>query len=354
MTTTTQTQGDLSGVTAEVLISADSHVMESPDLWNERLPGEFRDAAPDFSDGGESLRGHPGGSNPNERVNEMEADGVSAEVLYPTLGLRLFGIEDRKLQEACCRIYNDWLLEYCEAAPDRLVGVGLIPTFDVDYAIGELERCRKAGLRGAEVWQTPYPEASFASDHYDRLWAAAQDLEVPVSLHISTGRDPGEGPPGQKQLAPFRRGVNLKLQGITDSLFDLIFSGTLERFPRLKLVVVEYEIGWLPFFLQQWDYYGFVRYRKSLAPPIPRLPSEYFSRQIFATFFNDPVGCRQLGSWGVDNCLWSNDFPHPNSTWPNSRSVVARDLGHLSPGDRAKLVCGNAARLYALPVPGQA
>ena len=213
MTTTTQTQGDLSRVTAEVLISADSHVMESPDLWNERLPGEFRDAAPDFSDGGESLRGHPGGSNPNERVNEMEADGVSAEVLYPTLGLRLFGIEDRKLQEACCRIYNDWLLEYCEAAPDRLVGVGLIPTFDVDYAIGELERCRKAGLRGAEVWQTPYPEASFASDHYDRLWAAAQDLEVPVSLHISTGPRPRRGPAGAETAGALPPGCEPQAPG---------------------------------------------------------------------------------------------------------------------------------------------
>ena len=346
-----KTKGDGSQAATEVLVSADSHVMESPDLWKTRLPRKFRDSAPDFSAIGNALRGHPGGNDPSQRVKEMAQDGVSAEVLYPTLGLSLFGLDDPAMQEACCRVYNDWLPEYCQVAPDRLTGVALIPTYDIDRAIGELERCRNAGLKGAEVWQTPHPDMPFSSDHCDRFWDAAQELEVPVSLHIATGHNRAKELPGQEALAPFRHGVNRKLQAITDALFDLIFTGTLERFPRLKLVVVESEIGWIPFFLQQWDYYGFVRYRKTLAPPIPQLPSEYFSRQVFATFFNDPVGCRQLASWGVDNCMWSNDFPHPNSTWPHSRKVIARDLGHLPEQDRAKLVRENAVRLYGLTIP---
>ena len=124
----------------------------------------------------------------------------------------------------------------------------------------------------------------------------------------------------------------MKLFQSVNSLYELIFSGVLERFPRLKLVLVENEIGWIPFVLEQWDYY-FKRHgtkREGLA--IKKLPSEYFHGQIYTTFFNDAVGGHILSWWGADNCMWSNDFPHGNSTWPNSRQVVARDLGDLPPG----------------------
>ena len=173
----------------EVLISADSHVMEDPSMWAHRLPAGLRDRAPDYRhlQGGNSFQAHPGGSDPAERLKEMAVDGVSAEVLYPTVALDQFGIDDPELQEACFQVYNSWLIEYCSHAPDRLVGVPCISLYNVDSAVRELKRCRAAGLRGALVWQIPPAQLSFATNHYERFWAAAQDLEMPVSLHILTG-----------------------------------------------------------------------------------------------------------------------------------------------------------------------
>lgn len=336
----------------EILISADSHVSEDGNLWVERVPKAFRDAAPRFPDRrvGEGFQGHPGGWDPNERVKEMATDGVSAEVLYPTLGLRLFGMDDAALQEACFRAYNDWLIEYCRVAPDRLVGIACIGVYNIEHAREELERCKRAGMKGALIWQAAHPDLPFYSSHYDPLWAAAQDMEVPISLHILTGHNYSKNMEARTGPEHYRGSVNLKTIEAANALFELIFYGILERFPRLKIVIVENEIGWIPFFLQQWDYY-FRRFRKSNPPPIEKEPSEYYYRQVYATFFNDAVGGRSFSWWGVDNCMWSNDFPHPNSTWPNSRQVIERDLGHLSAPDRIKLVCDNVARLYGLSVP---
>jgi predicted TIM-barrel fold metal-dependent hydrolase len=338
--------------TGEVIISADSHVSEEGDFWTENLPREFREAAPSFPrrELGVGFQAHPGGSDPHERVKEMAADGVSAEVLYPTLGLRLFGLDDARLQEACFRVYNDWLIDYCSVAPERLVGIACLSVYDVDHAVQELERSRKAGMRGALVWQAPHPDLPLHSDHYNRLWAAAEDLEMPISLHILTGHNYSKQLESQTGPEHYRGSVNLKTSEAANAVFDLIFYGVLDRHPRLKIVVVENEIGWFPFYLQQWDYY-YRRFSKTDPLPIDREPSEYFYRQVYATFFNDAVGGHNFAWWGVDNCMWSNDFPHPNSTWPHSRDVIARDLGHLPEDVRAKLVRENVAALYGLKVP---
>src|SRR5581483_4977822 len=258
----------------EIIISADSHVMEDPDLWVNGVPATYRDEAPRFPPRqlGQGFQAHPGGWEPAERVKEMSRDGVSAEVLYPTLGLSLFGQDSAGLQEACFRVYNDWLIGYCQAAPDRLVGVSCISVYDVEHAVREMERTRKAGMRGALVWEAPHPDLPFHSAHYDRIWAAAQDLEMPISLHILTGHNyskDGLRPPGVEH---YRGSVNLKAVDVVNALFDFIFYGVLDRYPGLKLVLVENEIGWIPFFLQQWDYY-YRRFHESNPPPINRLPS---------------------------------------------------------------------------------
>jgi predicted TIM-barrel fold metal-dependent hydrolase len=177
---------------------------------------------------------------------------------------------------------------------------------------------------------------------------------MPVNLHILTGHNyskDGLGATGQRAgVEHYRGSVNLKAFDAINALFDLIFYGVLERYPRLKIVIVENEIGWIPFFLQQWDYY-YRRKTERTAPPVSQTPSDYFYRQVYATFFDDAVGGHNLSWWGLDNCMWSNDYPHHNSTWPNSREVIARHLGHLRPEDRAKLVHGNVAALYGLKVP---
>ena len=360
----------------EILISADSHVTEPGDLWTKQLPVALRDRAPSFKDAYASRGGRPplrleghrasdlkrageskqlryddraGGRDPNERLKAMAMDGVVAEVLYPTLGGRLFYLEDAELQRACFQVYNDWLVEYCSAVPSRLFGIAAISSYDIDLAVKEITRCKNAGLRGAMIWQYPPQELPFTSNHYDRFWTAAQDLQMPVSLHISTGHGASKGFRNERGMESYRRTINGRTQEIMDALFEILFSGVLERFPRLQLVIVENEVGWIPFWLQQSDRY-FERYRFIDPLPMKNLPSEYFYRQVYATFFNDEVGGRNLSWWGADNCMWSSDYPHSNTTWPHSREVIGRDLGHLPPAARSKIVGGNVARLYNLDI----
>lgn len=348
-------------VEQDLLVSSDSHVIESPTLWSERLPASFREKAPRFPKGAGGFQAHPGGSDPAERLKEMLVDGVSAEVLYPTLALNLFHLPEAPLQAACFQVYNDWVAEYCQAAPERLIGIAAISTYDTAAAVHELERARKLGLRGAIIWQLPPTEIPFYSSHYENFWAAAQELEMPVSLHILTGHDwsrqvstglmGGTVAPSESRYG-YRGLVNEKLLSAMNSLHDIIISGVLQRYPRLRLVLVENEIGWIPFVLNQWDKY-FIRPHRPSAMPIDQAPSEYFLRQVFATFFNDKVGCRMLSWWGSDNCMWSNDYPHPNSTWPNSRAIVQRDLGALRAEVRAKLTWRTVVDLYNLKVPSR-
>jgi len=232
--------------------------------------------------------------------------------------------------------------------------VSLISAYDADKAVAEMERTRKAGMVSSMIWQASHPDLPFHSAHYDKIWAASQDLDMPISFHILTGFNyskDGLGPTcGRAGVEHYRGSVNLKTIDGMNAFFDLIFYGILERYPKLRIVNVENEIGWIPFFLQQWDYY-YRRFKDTNPPPISETPSFYFYRQIFVTFFDDHVGGQNLTWWGQDNAMWSNDYPHPNSTWPNSREVIARDLSHLPHDVRKKLLSDNVARLFNLRVP---
>jgi len=207
----------------ELIISADSHVIEVPDLWEKGMPESLKERAPKvyFDEkkdawlfgsaevipqavGGLFMAGQrpdnlenfrragfsvarPGGWDPIVRMADMETDGVSAEVLYPSLGLGLYCVEDAALQEALFRTYNDWLIDYCQKVPDRLYGIALVSMYDIDHAIAETERCKKEGMVGTMIWQVPHPKLPFTAEHYERFWAASQDLDMPVHLHILTG-----------------------------------------------------------------------------------------------------------------------------------------------------------------------
>src|SRR3954468_23225916 len=237
------------------MISADSHVIEPHDLWVERLPAALKDKAPRYA-ARTRFEKHNGGRDPVGRVKEMAMDGVSSEVLYASLALNQFGIADAELQEACFRVYNDWMIEYCSHAPDRLFGLGLISTYRIDNAVAEVERCRKSGMRGVMIWQVPPDDLGFTTDHYERLWAACQDLQMPVSMHILTGVPYGPSRQLPTELAPrLSNAVNRKLLYTCDSLMQIIASGALDRFPKLKIVLVETEVSWLPYALTQWDKY---------------------------------------------------------------------------------------------------
>lgn len=333
------------------LFSADSHVIEDPELWSGILaPGVFS------ADDAAAFHQRRGGVDAKGRIEAMEQDGVRGEVLYPSLGLKLFGLEDPSLQRRAFRRYNEWLSDFCSAEPNRLLGVGLVPCYDIADAVTEVEWCADHGMRGCMIWQVPPPSLPFAGDYYEPLWEAASDRGLPVSMHILTGHNysnpfappvPEEPDPHLWAIRRYRGSVNLKLLSVCDAVLELVLSGTYERHPRLKMVLVENEIGWIPFFFDQLDYYR----NRFLATRPTRLqgqPSEVFGRQLFATFFRDPVGARMLEWFGVGACMWSNDFPHPNSTWPNSRKVVAEQLKGLSADARREVMRDTAMRLYGV------
>lgn len=353
--------------TREVRISADSHVAEPFDLWETRLPEALRDRALRFPDlkVGEVHHTRAGGWDPKERLKDMALDGISAEVLYPSLGLGAFRTQNPILAENYARVYNDWLIEYCREAPDRLWGQAVVPLWNVDWAVTELERCRNGDLRGATTWLVPPDDLPFYSDHYERFWAAAQDLGMPVSMHINAGppvtpdvpMNPGvpprprpstpESSGGARRLQPPNR-PHRNLLAAMNALSDIIASGVLERYPGVNVVIAEVGVGWIPYWLEEeFDRREIERSGQRLS----LLPSEYFYRQGHATFLDDAVGAHLLTWRGTESFMWSNDYPHQKCIWPFSEETIARTLGDLPEDVRSKAVCHNAARLYGMPVP---
>jgi predicted TIM-barrel fold metal-dependent hydrolase len=330
-----------------MVISADGHACEPVELWKQ-LPAKIQEKMPKFH--GRNKR-PDGGYNPTIRLTDMDADHITAEVLYPDTGLNLFRGE-ADVQEATFRLYNDWLADYCKTSPKRLFGIPAISVYNIDNAIKELQRTHDLGLRGALIWGVPHPDLPFDSPHYDRFWAAAAELDAPVNLHVLTGFNYSQF----RQNDPTKRiheQTNVKINETNDSLFTFIWSGIFDRFPKLKMVIVESEIGWMPFLLQQWDYY-FSRNRnegKNMGEyKINRLPSEIARDHVFATFMDDYVGSRQLSFWGEKNCMWSSDYPHGNMTFPNSMAFVARQVGDLPADTQKRLLSQNVIDLYGLKV----
>ena len=344
------------------LISADSHVNEPPDLWVSRVDKKYRERAPQlvtppggkegaffhyegyaphpigigfgagktpeelktFLSQGTYQDARPGGWDPAARVPDRETDGVDAEVLYTTLGFRIFWLKDAGLQADCFRVYNDWLAEFCN--------------YDPKAGARELERCAKLGLKGAMIWCSPPQDQPYSSTLYDPFWAAAEELKMPISLHAITGM----GVESQWNWAERYMRSTVLSHEVEKSFAVLIFSGVLDRFPKLQIVSAENNVGWIPYFLQRMDRFA----SRSTDSGIKLKPSEYFQRQMWATYIFDYVGVQSRQFIGVDRMMWSSDYPHQASSWPNSQAVVARDFAEASPEDVFKITRGNAARLY--------
>ncbi|MDP6176070.1 MAG: amidohydrolase family protein, partial [Rhodospirillales bacterium] len=247
------------------------------------------------------------------------------------------------------RVYNDWVADFCKGAPDRLFAVPCLAVYDVDVAIKEMHRCADMGMLGGLVWQVPHPDLPLISDHYEKLWAAAAELGQPLHFHILSGFNYFRfGPTGLDRI---RGAVSTKTHDIYTNVYDIIFSGVFERNPKLKVVIVEGEIGWAPFLFQQYDYY-YRRFNKPGHPNedfmISRLPSEIFADHMYLTFMDDAAGGKTLEYWGDRNCMWTSDYPHPNMTWPNSRALIARQMGDLEPEKLKRVLSQNCIDLYGL------
>ncbi len=368
------------------IISSDNHVFELPDLWQNRIESKFKDRAPRIhreKDGdwwycdGNKLVGagfgfagaqtgrrfedaenlthgdlfeniRPGGYIPEEQIKDMELDGVDVSILYPTAGLQLYKIPDGLLLTAMLRTYNDWLAEFCEASPNRLKGIAMINIDDVNEGAADLEHRANQGFVGAMIPVYPPEDLRYDSPEYDRLWGAAQDLEMPLSLHIATNRfGSGEG----SQAGGARVGIAPNADFFPRaSISDLILSGVFERFPKLQVGVVEHELSWVPHFLSRLDYtydqQGFGREGYRFEEDMQ--PSDYFHRNIFLGFQEDELGIRLRDIIGVDSLQWGSDYPHMESTFPKSQEILEEILVDCTEEEKAKIAGGNAARVYRL------
>jgi len=280
---------------------------------------------------------------PALRLQDLDRDGVSASVIYGPLSLG-FPIKDPALQRTCYAAWNDWAVEEFNAvAPDRLCVLAFLPSHEPEAAAAELERCAALGHRGAIV---AVFDIDVGDQSWDRLWAAAQETGLPISFHIKGGTSSKLSYQiGKWQSAAFATLLPLQLD---EPLATVVFSGVLERHPGLKLVLAESGVGWLPYFLTRMDMeWAALRDKLDYAPSIP--PSELFRRQVMATFEEEPLAQHFIPLLGADSCMWASDYPHTDSTFPESRHAIDEGLGALSAQDRHKITATNCARLYGFP-----
>ena len=357
-------------------ISADSHITEHPDTYRKYIDPALRDRAPhlvhddaggdlyvipDLTQGAlpmgliaaagkrpEDIRPtgrfeewHRGGWDPEARLADQERDGVSAEVLYPTVGLVLCRHPDLDYKQACMDAYNRWLAEYCSAHPDRLLGVGQTAVRTPADGIEDLRRIKALGLRGVMLPSRP-GQADWDSPIYDELFEATIALGLPVSFHILT--DPQDAFPKRGPVMNFAVGI---IRSNQDLLAMLVYGGVFERHPRLRVVCVEADASWAPHWMHRMDhYYDRHRYMRTLE--LARLPSEYFREHVYLTFQDDWPAFGMMGLLNPQRLMWANDFPHSDSTWPWSRELLARHAAHLSEAERDLVLHDNAAELYGV------
>lgn len=362
-------------------VSADGHVVEPPDLWTDRIEQRYRDRAPrieEKEDGDyyiidgrpspimglegamidekiagkiESIKTYrfsdvrPGAWEPQARLQDQDLDNLRAEVIYPGIGLGFFAFSDVEFQRACFRAYNDWLSDFCAAAPDRLLGAALLPVKGpVEWAIEEAERTAKKGLTSVSI-PTTVPERPYSkSNEYEPLWAALQDLNLPIAIHAGTGVNLMKS---FAELGPGLFVVENKIGTMQRALAELIWAAVPQRYPKLRLILVEGGIGWIASVLRFMDHW-WADHRHWMEPKLEESPSFYFQRQFWATFEDDRPGLLTREYLNVDHLMWGADYPHTEGTFPYSQQQVAQDFLGISEAEVRKMVIDNAASLYGL------
>ncbi len=279
-------------------------------------------------------------SNPKLRLEDMDRDGVWASVIYGPVPLTL-SIPEPELQTACYAAWNDWAIEeFNAAAPDRLCVLPFLPSHSPRAAVAELERCAEIGHRGAII---DVFDLDAGDPAWDRLWTAAEHTGLPLSFHIKGGASPRLSyQVGKWQSAAFASLLPLQLD---EALAIMVFSGALQRHPGLRIVLAESGVGWLPYYLSRMDLeWRNLRDKVDYAPSSS--PTELFRRQVVATFEEEELAARLIPLVGAASCMWASDYPHTDSTFPESRRAIRETLGELSPEDRRKITATNCAELY--------
>jgi predicted TIM-barrel fold metal-dependent hydrolase len=392
-------------------VDSDGHVFEPHDVWVERMDRRrWGDLIPRYvaedHDGNESwyiggvrrfagtgifgcgvgldpeelasrkwkyTEGHAAGWDPHERVRVLDKEGIDLTILYPTMGM-LWGpldpipaIQDPEFVHACQQAYNDWVAEYCAAAPSRLKAAATIPIQDLELALAETRRAiEHLGLCGIMLRSaSPDPAVPFNHPHFDRLWALCQDLDIPVALHPATHVD---FPNAVRLFDLINREANVSVNNRgTDQLRGggaishavgapvdaivclgrFIMGGVCERFPRLRVLILESGGGWLPAILHTMD--EEIHARPKEREWLSQLPSEYFARQCWISFVpDDPTLVPTVQLLGDDRVLWATDFPHLDGIYPGAVETLQRTTTSLPAESRARIAGANALAAYGL------
>jgi predicted TIM-barrel fold metal-dependent hydrolase len=372
------------------IISVDDHVIEHPRVWQDRLPAKHRDAGPQII---ETAEGHhvwryegqlypqiglnavagkppseygmdpvryeqmiPGCYDADERIKDMDTDGVHGALSFPTFPGFAGGVfqraNDRELALECVRAWNDFQVdEWCASAPDRLIPLGLLPTWDPALAVAETERLAGLGTKAISFPDSPVPlglPSFHHPTHWEPLWDAVEAADLPVCLHFGGGAYvPGFSAavtPQPKEPAPFAVSIAVFSTNLMWSTTDLIFSGVLQRHPNLKFMLSEGGIGWIPYMLERMDY-TWERHRWYQNISRTDRPSDLFRQHFWGCFIDDVHGVASRHAIGVDNILIEVDYPHSDSNWPNSRKRVAEHLVDVPDDEAHKIVELNAREL---------
>ena len=359
------------------MVSCDSHVNEPANLWRERLDAQYRDRLPrievdengvkwQVSEGmqrsrlledhleGEDKERSKAGADPVQRLKDMERDGVDAEIMFPNKGLAMWATPDPQFAMAQCRVYNDWAWETFGPYNDRMSPMAAVATGDLEGSIAEVERVAKLGFRGLTLPCKPiYGSHDARHPNYnwpmfDRLWAVIQETGLPITFHISTGRDPRAA---RKDGGAVINYVAHALAPTVEPVACMCASGVFERFPQLRFAGIECGIGWLAWALEAMDE-AYKKHHMWAFPKLKLLPSEYFRLHGAASFQEDQVGLDLAIKYNlVDNILWANDYPHHEGSWPHSAQAIERTMGDLTDAQRARILGFNAVRLFKFNAP---
>lgn len=321
--------------------------------WREFYPS----APPDYADA------DPGGWDPTARVKKLDENGIVAQVLYPNvIGFHAFAFMEMPGDAGleCVRVYNDFQAEFAATAPGRFLPQMFLPFWDVDASVAEMKRCRELGHKGinmgVETERMGLPR--LRDEHWTPLLATAQDLELPIDFHIGTAMRTGDEMTKrmmQQRLDELQwaQNVAMEFMGNGRGICEIIMGGICQRFPRLKFVSVESGFGYIPFLLESLDW-QFRSMSCDKLNPDWLLPSEYFRRQIYSTFWFETGIARQIDLY-PDNVMFETDYPHPTSLSPGPGSyamspqeVIKANLSGLTDEQRDKVLYRTAARVYGL------
>lgn len=376
------------------VVDIDSHYTEPADLWTSRAPTKFKDAVPHIktdADGtehwvvGDDISFGPLGFTvvrrdeskaygtlsltrfedldvaayePKARLKLLDRLGIYQQIVYPNVAgfgsNRFMEMADTELRTTCATIYNDAVADLQRAGENRLFPQAVVPFWDVNEAVKEVKRIKlDLGLTGITMTDKPeeFGLPYLNEPHWDPFWATCEELQIPVNFHIGAGGDTFQRSvwktlPAQRKLAI--GSVALFLDNFR-VIVNLIFSGLLERYPTLKFVSVESGIGWIPFVLEACEY-QFDETVPDQREGLSLRPTEYFRRQIYASFWFEDFGPRAaIERIGEDNVMFETDFPHPTCLYPKAQEHITEVLADLNPRIRNKVLRDTAAKLYHLP-----